>query len=937
MINRQLYTMKFQSSRLKKFNYNIEIDYQQALENDEIINLSDNQLLRTIRAVVINKAKDKKEVKHRVLDRNLLEEFYRELKIIRRRKNSPENIKNVKQVKNKIIDMCFIPEYITIVMNHNSHYDYLFNNGLKINGVKYFRLSTSAGQGRVSTVAFCSSDVLEAVNEILDNGRDKNKKMSPSKFNAYKGTYGSSTKIVTTPRICVVKDYESELTFKVNFVTETEGEQDDDIREKYVTKSFNRFDGQGLISPKMAKVWSIDLDLDHVPAEFCIRQSFLKGMVCVFDFYEFCRTENGDNYMIESIYKDDGGNSILVDLRDIDLILTESQFKLWDSYSSLDEYIKNCEVNDLKWGVSLYTDQEINRVLNYNYQFLQVLDLKKEDIPKLCEYFVDWINGVNVNNIWYTLIFLIGTHITEGSIKKYLEDNRNYWIKSLIVNHELINDKYIKKRIYDLIKTKIENGCIGRIILKGNNQTIVSDPYAMMQHVCGHEKIDGLLGERQYYSHYWNEEGVSQIVGTRPPLTYRSETLKMNLVKTKEQQKWYKYLYGGIILNIHGHETDNFAGSDFDFDFLSTTDNEIILKSIYKDELPVIYNPPLSEKIVFNEKDLFISDKFSFGSIIGAITNRSTTALALLDSFRKKYGEDSREYRATLNRVKMCTKLQSAQIDKTKIGKEVKGIPKIWVNRKYIDGLDIEESEKEFLKSIMLDRHPYFFIHLYHDTKKKHKSYIEGYNISCIHKFSMGINELMKKEDLTQEEKEYIDMFHEYMPVVDSDSPMNNICKYIENVNFNIKEKIKYAESKDIHLILMRNNKIISSQLYYKVLDEYKKFKKELSQFKRTRRITDKSKFNKDVHNSTNAIYEIFKDRMDGLCSNVFDLVDCLIKIFYVEHVADNKALLWNAYGDIILENLKDKNKNPIFFPFLDPEGNIEYLNHKFSLKEVVL
>lgn len=561
MINRQLYTMKFHSSRLKKFNYNIKIDYQQALENGEIIALSDNQILRTIRDVIESKAKNKEEVVHRILDRELLESFYSQLKEIRKQDSTEENKLQMEMIKNAIINMCFIPEYITIVMDHEKHYEQLFRRGLTINGVKYFRLSTSAGQGRVSTVAFCSSEVLGAVNEILDNGRDKTKKLSPSKFNAYKGLYGSATKVVTTPRFCVVPDYESELEFRVNYVTETDGEKDDIIETKIIKRKFNRFDGQGLISPAMAKVWSEDLGLDYVPAEFCIRQSFLKGMLAVFDFHKFCEIENNNNYKIKSIYQDKDGNDIWVDLREIDVIISESQFKLWDSFSSLEEYQENCIKNKLYWGVSLYTDKELKNTLMYNYQFLQAMDIKKEDIPKLCGDFEKWIKGVSSDNIWHTLLFLLGTSVTESSIKNYLKNSNQYWVKSLIINHNLINDKYIKQKIYNLIKTKIQNGCIGRITLRGNNQTLVSDPYAMMEYLCGKE-VKGLLGKNEYYSNYWNEKDVKQIVGTRPPLTYRSEVTKLNLSNTEKQRYWYKHLYGGIIVNVHGHETDNWAGSD---------------------------------------------------------------------------------------------------------------------------------------------------------------------------------------------------------------------------------------------------------------------------------------------------------------------------------------------------------------------------------------
>jgi hypothetical protein len=237
-------------------------------------------------------------------------------------------------------------------MEHDKHYEYLYHNGLVINDKTYFRISTSAGKGRSSTVTFCSSDILESVNEILDNGRDKTKKFSPSKFNAYKGLYESKTQKVTTPRFCVVPDYFTSDTFDVNWVTETPNDEDDKIEPKTITKEFNRSDGMGLITPNMAKQWSEELGLDYIPSQFCVRQSFIKGMLCVFDTVEFCKEKNNENYMVDTIYKDENGQPIKVDLREIDVVLTEGQFKLWNSFISLEQYKQNCIKNELMWGVS---------------------------------------------------------------------------------------------------------------------------------------------------------------------------------------------------------------------------------------------------------------------------------------------------------------------------------------------------------------------------------------------------------------------------------------------------------------------------------------------------------------------------------------------------------------------------------------------------------
>ena len=88
--------------------------------------------------------------------------------------------------------------------------------------------------------------------------------------------------------------------------------------------------------------------------------------------------------------------------------------------------------------------------------------------------------------------------------------------------------------------------------------------------MCG-QKVTGLISKDRYYINYWNEKKVKDIVGMRPPLTSRAEVLPMTLENTEDQRDWFEHIVSGIIVNIHGAETDYWAGSDFDLDFLSTT------------------------------------------------------------------------------------------------------------------------------------------------------------------------------------------------------------------------------------------------------------------------------------------------------------------------------------------------------------------------------
>ena len=222
MINRPLYTRKYHSSRLKEFGYNIQNTFDESKSLNEIIELSDNQILKTMRDVQ-NRTIDKQKLEVLIKTRDMyktkltfqqskkgmvsttaIAHKLKKLKIknsltdrlYEKYVNISVNQKEAKRIQDKINRMLFHPDYVTVVMDNLKQYDHLYHNGFYINNEKYKRLSCGAGQARVSTVVFGNEKIIPKVKEKLNNGRDLNKKLSPSKFNAYFGLYGSATKEV---------------------------------------------------------------------------------------------------------------------------------------------------------------------------------------------------------------------------------------------------------------------------------------------------------------------------------------------------------------------------------------------------------------------------------------------------------------------------------------------------------------------------------------------------------------------------------------------------------------------------------------------------------------------------------------------------------------------------------------------------------------------
>lgn len=594
----------------------------------------------------------------------------------------------------------------------------------------------------------------------------------------------------------------------------------------------------------------------------------------------------------------------------------------------------------------LVSPKEAKRMLKLNYQFIQTLNLGKEDVEKLAKQFVEWIVKVSYDDAYYMLLFLLGVNNDKEKINNFLSCSEAYWIKALIANNNVKNDKYIRTKIRELMKTKIENACKGDIYVDGNFQVIVSDPYGFMQHVCG-LPVTGLLKEGKSYSNYWNDRGVVQVDAMRAPLTYMSEHVILDLQKDEETEKWYRHCKLGIILNYHGHETFHFAGSDFDMDILATTPNKTMIKGVYRDELPVVYDAPKPKKILFTEDDLYESDTFSFGSIIGSITNKSSNGYAKLPLIEKEFGKDSQEYKLVKSRLQQCCKAQSAQIDKAKIGQEVKGIPKVWINRNKIkknkkgEVIDKHVGRKTLYNNTLLDRYPYFFRYVYKDTNRNYKKYLDEYNVICKQKYKMDFRSLEKLAQKTDEQKEFIAKFYEFCPVLISSSPMNLLCEYIESINFAIFQKTKVNAELFDYDIYKRSE--------FEYMDYYEEVKSAIQKFISEQRNIIIANSSDDEYENTDENHEIsldipFEDlysRLNKINCNPYIIVNCLVDYFYKEKPKSNKDLLWSVYGKYIYKNIVvNAGNTTTLFPMPcrdDVEGDLQYLGYNYKLQEVKL
>lgn len=641
------YIFKFNSKFLieKAIGKDMRYTVDEARKDLNLVSLADNQVFHFLR-----------KIKGTPFDREKLDKLY---KLRNDEKSLPKvkrNLVKIEKYQKQIDDILFIPDIITVKMSSKKDYLDLTKNGFSINGIKFVRLVCTAAYLRRNIVGFINEKYFKELNEILMCGLDgKLKETNLGKFSAYYGLFMSAVNKVDTPRVCVIPDYETDLRNQmVDFiVTDPDGKRHIEEREKDMP--MNWFDGMGLISPEMAKKWQTNLGLDYLPSGFVIRSAYIKGLVVPFDFHDFAK-----NVAFKETITDAWGKEY--NIEDIDVILTISQFKMWKAYENWQEYLYYSNKYGHIWGVSRVNKKNDDEYVLTNYQYLQTLNLNKEDIYKLAQPTVDWINNIGSGKIEYVLLYLLGCQngdVDDFEAEDILNDVEMNFVKGIMLDPDLLKDDYVRAQIYKTLKRKIKDAKIGRLWVRGNYVFQISDPYALCEWAFGME-VNGLVGAYKMYCNFWNTRTDSkEILCCRSPLVHGSEHLLRELECTDKMKYWYKYLESGIINSVKDMAVVHMSDSDYDGDIIFSTDNQIMINALPEKRYPITYDKRKAPNQKLTQKNLIKNDLNGFGSRIGQITNTASTMIAKQASFEK----GSPEWEELELRIKLLRMYQGEEID----------------------------------------------------------------------------------------------------------------------------------------------------------------------------------------------------------------------------------------------------------------------------------
>lgn len=897
----QRYVFKIHSSRLRRAKWNLQLTVNQARENKELIALSESQMMRFIDELngVTNPEVHISDIKA-------------QMKKLKSETNLAFSRPKIKKLYEELDKYQFKKDYVCVVIDHNKDYTKIYKNGFQINGITYRRLLGTTGGVKSNTIVFVNEKLLPELKRRIDNGRDLTKPFTPAKLEAYNALVCSSSTPVSMPNgIVVVHDCITHFKADVIELNDTGSEQPSMkyIREKDI--ALNDSDGYGLAMPGLMERWGTEIGADYLLPGCVIRNSFCKGCVFPVDFQKFAR---------------DRGISTITDvwgethnINQVELVLTESMLKLWDSYSSIGDYLDNCKKNHYTFAITKSSEEELEHVRTMNYQFLQSYDFTDGQIEELIAPTVEEIKGILSDDYRKTILYTKGIGLNEKNIQ-HLDAS---FATALMIEPEMRNDPYIRHQIYTMIRKRIDDAKVGVLKVPANYSLVSGDPYSLCQSMFGLE-ITGLLKAGEVYSKYWVTNGVDKIVSFRAPMTSHNNIRLLNVVHNEEMDEFYQYMTTPTIFNSWDTCADAMNGFDKDGDCVINTSFPLLVHNTR--ELPaIVCVQRKAPKCIPTEDDMMLSNINSFGNMVGEVTNKITSMFEV----QARYEKDSREYRMLDYRIKCGQLYQQNAIDKTK-GIEAKPMPDkwySWIANQIDKGKDSSEKKAHWLnRKLVADKKPYFMQYIYPSERAKMKEYIKKNNEKCMMRFRMTLAELSVKEEKTQEEETFIARYHQKMPLGTAPCTINKICWKMEEL-FDDTEWLNNAE---FDYSILKCNVEYTKQQYNKIKKIYDSYRRETAnymQYAKSERIkSDERQMQKYLFK------EQFKRQCLEQCPNEEYLCNIVLDLCYAKSDY-SKQFAWDICGDVFIQNLLKRHDYMVSYPAFDMDGDIEFNGLHFSMK----
>lgn len=807
-----------------------------------------------------------------------------------------------------------ISELILVVAKKNPKQEkdlkYILSNGFLYNGVHYTRFGKSASQGKAGITAFVCDEIFDKLYTITQMDIEIDECVI-SKYEAQRCLPFSSCTLIHDymPNIVIIDEYEKTLEHQfIKYVVENEKTYIDndgnikkyksrEIEEGFKDLKLSPFDGCGCHEQEFMENVSAQLGLDYNVIGTQVRLPFIKGYSLYVPFRRILKEWGYTT--ITDIY------GVVHDINNIDCIWNISMFKghkiFKNKYGSdaWNEYMNTIRKYNFKLGISKYSHhvKNLNKYTRMNFQYLQCLDLwnvkyinnfenkgfenynildddNAGKIIKLAKYTTDLYEKIITGNKFYTYKFM-GINDTEN----YEAESK--YLEAALVNDVMLKDPAVKQFIYRKLKKAIDEAKVGKIYCSGFYHTGVGDMIGYLQFAVGEEPI-GCLKERELYSGNFK---VGDVVSFRSPLVDPSEVNKIKIVNNDIINKWFNYFKDQdvVMFNMYDISAPQQGGADFDGDIFFLSDDPIIINS--KIDKPIILD--VEDKVTakskpYTKENIVEYEVMTRDNRIGEITNVATSIenrYTTNQDIKKTYDDYS-----SLLRI-----FQGKEIDFLKTGFR-------W---------HMNKSLRKHLKQL-----PYFLLYNYPSKMKTYKTLVEK-----------------NKKITNSTDKLKLNAYH-------SPSPMNELCDYICTWerkyilwNNNMDDLV------DTRCLIVNNDLDLVDKKVIRIVRRYiNEYADEIRKHINLHKNSSDNDFDMDK------LVERYKENLSNelqLSEKV--VANYVIKVSY-NSFSISKSLAWSAYGDYIIENLKN-NSNPKRYisitevPY-NTNDSYEYLGKYYEFQE---
>jgi len=637
----------------------------------------------------------------------------------------------------------------------------LIKNGFIYKDEKYRYFTSSAGQIRVKKAVFIKEKLWNKYEKTLMCGLTIDKineygGINVNKFLAYLALSNSATdlwKDFDIDRCIVVKDFETEVESEVDYISDVTYK----IERRKMSVPITHTDGCGMILPKLSK------------KNFMIRLPWVKGLLASFDYIKFIK-ENNCSPIVKDIY----GKEWNVIEDNIQIIFTESQFKMHKYYNSWDEYKVYFKKYNCQAGICNLEEDYFSRA-TINYQMMQTLtDVKDFELERIIQTSKQRL--YNLSRDKRTMLNVFGV-VESNSNKTYLQ-------QALDIYPELLQDDYCKSILRQLKNSLIKKYKSGKLDVYGKYTFLVPDLYAFCEYLFEDIKTPkGLLKDGEVFCKLFKT--AKKLDCLRSPHLFAEHAVRNNVIDS-EKSRWFKT---DAIYTSTFDLISKILQFDVDGDKSLVVADEYFISIVERNMenynvVPLYYEMKKAQPTILNQNTIWngLNAAFSGGNI--GIYSNNISKIWNSDIFINGSDEDKKE---ALDVIKLLCMENNFIIDYAK------------TLYKPIRPDKIDAIIKKYTKAKL----PHFFMY----AKDKTKNQVEKVNDSLVNKFDKEF----KNIPLRFEIRNFGRLNYIYLMCNDNIEIDENVIAIYNQLNKEYHYKINQKNQKNVcYIIKTIREKILS-------------------------------------------------------------------------------------------------------------------------------